>query len=90
LRDVDLWLIKFCVSVAMKNSQPVEPANGWPNSQDIIREYFESEMDSSSEKLEHSAWTGAPSSSADYSYLPQSLRPVSSAEIMDCELNKWT
>ncbi|KAH0949599.1 hypothetical protein HN011_003977 [Eciton burchellii] len=77
--------------VAMKNTEElvVQPTNGWPNPQDIIEEYLENEMDSSSEKLERSVWIGVPSSSADYSYLPQSLRPVTSAEIVDCDLNKW-
>jgi len=87
----DLRLIKLCISVAMKNSErlTVQPTNGWPNPQDIIEEYLENEMDSSSEKLERSVWIGVSSSSADYSYLPQSLRPVTSAEIVDCDLNKW-
>jgi len=66
-----------------------QPKNGWPNSEDIIKEYFENVIDSSNtEDLNHLMWN-APSKLIDYPYLPLSLQPIMSERMMDCNFSKW-
>ncbi|XP_011697386.1 PREDICTED: zinc finger matrin-type protein 5 [Wasmannia auropunctata] len=76
---------------AMKNAKvsAVQPRDGWPNSEDIIKEYFENVIDSSgTEDLSQPTWS-TPAGLVNYPYLPPSLRPVTSERMMDCDFSKW-
>lgn len=75
----------------MKNFKglTVQPRDGWPNSEDIIKEYFENMLDSSgTEELNYPVWS-IPSRLMNYPYLPPSLQPVTSERMIDCNFSKW-
>ncbi|XP_012538669.1 zinc finger matrin-type protein 5 [Monomorium pharaonis] len=77
--------------VAMKNSKvsAVQPRDGWPNSEDIIKEYFENVIDpSGTEDLNHPVWS-TTSGLVDNPYLPPSLQPIMSERTMNCNFSKW-
>lgn len=75
----------------MKNFKnlTVQPKDGWPNSEDIIKEYFENVLDSSgTEELNYPNWS-VSSRLTNYPYLPPSLQPVTSERMMDSNFSKW-
>ncbi|XP_011640778.1 zinc finger matrin-type protein 5 [Pogonomyrmex barbatus] len=77
---------------AMKNSKLpiVQPKDGWPNSEDIIKEYFENVIDTSdTEDLPIHNYPVWNTPSMNFSYLPPSLRPLTSETMMDCNFSKW-
>nr|XP_012226830.1 PREDICTED: zinc finger matrin-type protein 5 [Linepithema humile] len=75
---------------AMKNfkNSTNQPKDGWPNPEDIVKEYFENVTDLSGTEDRNSAWN-MPSRLVNYSYLPPSLQPVTSESMADCNFNKW-
>lgn len=87
---VNLQQIKFSPAVAMKNFKDStnQPKDGWPNPEDIIKEYFENVTDSSGTEDRNSAWN-VPSRLVNYSYLPPSLQPVALESMTDCSFSKW-
>lgn len=74
------------VIVTLKNSKNLGamPKNGWPNADDIIKEYFEDIKDSKSiEELSYPTWN-TPSELQSYPNLPPSLWPLTPESIVDC------
>lgn len=73
----------------MKNYKisTAQPKDGWPNSEDIVKEYFEHAIDSSGTKDLTPIW--CPSPAVGCPYLPPSLLPVTPERIMDCNFSKW-
>ncbi|XP_077262064.1 zinc finger matrin-type protein 5 [Temnothorax americanus] len=74
---------------AMKNSKvsAAQPRDGWPDSDDIIKEYFEHSIVSSGSKDPTSTW--CPSPAVGCLYLPPSLQPVTAERMTECNFSKW-
>ncbi|XP_012057827.1 PREDICTED: zinc finger matrin-type protein 5 [Atta cephalotes] len=84
-----IWELQQLAAMKKSKVSIAQPKNGWPNSEDIIKEYFENVIDSSNtEDLNHLMWN-APSKLIDYPYLPPSLQPIMSERMMDCNFSKW-
>jgi len=86
---VNLQRITFLFAAAVKNfkSSINQPKDGWPNPEDIIKEYFENVTDSSGTEDNYS-WN-MPSRLVNYSFLPPSLQLATSESITNCSFNKW-
>ncbi|CAL1688053.1 unnamed protein product [Lasius platythorax] len=84
-----IWELQQLVAIKNFKGLTVQPRDGWPNSEDIIKEYFENMLDSSgTEELNYPVWS-IPSRLMNYPYLPPSLQPVTSERMIDCNFSKW-
>lgn len=72
----------------MKKSKlsEVRPKDGWPNSEEIINEYYKHTIISNGSKDLNPIW--AASSEAGYR-LPASLQPITSETMIDSDFSKW-
>ncbi|XP_014488862.1 PREDICTED: zinc finger matrin-type protein 5 [Dinoponera quadriceps] len=76
--------------VATKNSKDItSPKGGWPNTEDIIKEYFENVTDSiDTEEFNYPVWS-TPSQLLDYPNLPASLWPGTAESAASSNFSKW-
>ncbi|XP_020286180.1 zinc finger matrin-type protein 5 [Pseudomyrmex gracilis] len=85
-----IWELQRLVAIKNDKESLPQPKNGWPNPDDIIKEYFENAMIdlSSTEETNYPVWSTS-SRLDDYSYLPPSLQPVTPEKMMDSNFSKW-
>lgn len=80
----------FVVEMKKQSQSQVTPENGWPNPDDIIKEYLENtESVSNAEELCSPAWY-RPLELHDYSMLPPSMWPITPESLADTStLSEW-
>ncbi|XP_032686872.1 zinc finger matrin-type protein 5 isoform X2 [Odontomachus brunneus] len=83
-----IWTLERLV--ATKNSkESLPPKGGWPNPEDIIKEYFKNVTDSSDiEEFNYPVWN-ISSQLVDYPNLPPSLWPSTPENAVNSSLSKW-
>nr|XP_034171464.1 zinc finger matrin-type protein 5 [Osmia lignaria] len=71
-----IWELQRLVAIKQQSKLNVMPEHGWPNPDDIIKEYFQDIMNSNNtEEINYPMWH-RPLELHDYSMLPPSLWPI--------------
>ncbi|XP_076676955.1 zinc finger matrin-type protein 5 [Andrena cerasifolii] len=78
-----IWELQRLVHMKTESRLHAMPKNGWPNPDDITKEYFENSMNpSSTEEPSYPTWF-KPLELHDYSRLPPSLWPITPESLAD-------
>ncbi|XP_043261833.1 zinc finger matrin-type protein 5 [Colletes gigas] len=83
-----IWELQHFVETRNQSRSQFVPENGWPNPDDIIKEYFEFNTNSSgSEEVNYPAWY-RPLEMHDYAMLPPSLWPITPESLVNTTVFK--
>ncbi|XP_076236190.1 zinc finger matrin-type protein 5 [Calliopsis andreniformis] len=78
-----LWELQRLAEMKKQSKSHAMPENGWPDPDNIIKEFFENtESSSSTEELSHPSWR-RPLELQNYSMLPPSLWPITPESLAD-------
>ncbi|KAL0117332.1 hypothetical protein PUN28_010290 [Cardiocondyla obscurior] len=82
-----IWELEQLAATRTSKAATAQPRDGWPDSEDVIREYLEHAAVSSGTEEKTPVW--GPSPAVGRSYLPPSLQPVTPDKMMECHFSKW-